>query len=119
MCAACLFVGIVSIVICHRASNGKLKRNGYVGIRVPAMYMSEEAWRSGHRAVLRFSWLCTVITAGLSAAVMHWVSSTDVSSPIVVGVLITGTLLWTAIYSAIAAIVGSAGANRVAAATKE
>lgn len=112
MCGMSLFVGVLSLVICQRASSGKLKRNGYVGIRVPAVYVSEEAWRGGHRAALRFSWAYTALTAAVSAAVMVWASSAEVSPPVVTGAIIIAATVWTVMYAAVAGVVATKGAKR-------
>lgn len=60
----CLFVGMLSTVVCRLAATGKLGMNTSVGIRVPAVFVSDAAWRDGHRRAYLFS------VAGTSVSLM-------------------------------------------------
>jgi uncharacterized membrane protein len=40
-------------VLGKRAADGRLRRNGLIGIRLPSTLSSDTAWRAGHRAAQR------------------------------------------------------------------
>jgi uncharacterized membrane protein len=40
-------------VLAKRAADGRLRRNGLIGIRIPSTLSSDTAWRAGHRAAQR------------------------------------------------------------------
>jgi predicted permease len=46
------------------AATGRLRRNSVAGIRIPSLYGSEAAWRTGHRAAV----LPTVVAAVICVA---------------------------------------------------
>lgn len=58
----CLLVGTLSTVGCRIAATGKLGMNTRVGIRVPAVFASDAAWRSGHHRAYLFSVASTSVS---------------------------------------------------------
>jgi hypothetical protein len=61
---------VLSIVACHCAASGILKRNHVAGFRIPSVMASDAAWRAGHRAAIPLIWLTVPValmgTAGAS-----------------------------------------------------
>lgn len=51
---AWVFTGLLlmTALICWAAGKGVLAVNGWVGIRVPPLTLSESAWRAGHAAAV-------------------------------------------------------------------
>lgn len=43
-------VSLVVVALAVGGANGRIKRNGYIGIRVPSTTIDDKAWRAGHRA---------------------------------------------------------------------
>jgi hypothetical protein len=54
------FSGLVVVVLGRMAAKGRLPRNLFAGIRIPATMRSDEAWRAGHQAAVS-----TLTVAGL------------------------------------------------------
>ncbi|MGU3646231.1 SdpI family protein [Microbacterium sp. C23T] len=42
----------VLVISCLAASVGRLRRNRYFGVKLPALEKSDDAWREGHRAAV-------------------------------------------------------------------
>ncbi len=64
------------------AATGRLRRNHWVGIRIPSTMRSDQAWVAGHRAALRLMPLHLLTGVGLLLAVL--------SAPTVEGVHLVG-----------------------------
>lgn len=48
-------MGILSVaivVLVPLCASGRIPRNPYIGIRMPAFFISDETWRAGHRAAV-------------------------------------------------------------------
>ncbi len=60
----------VIIVVCARAANGRLERNGSVGIRTPSTMRSDRAWIAGHRAALRLAPLYVLVAVAVCVALL-------------------------------------------------
>jgi hypothetical protein len=58
------------VAIDWAAANGRLKRNQWVGIRLPSTMRSDRAWVAGHQAALRLMPLHLLIGVGLLLAVL-------------------------------------------------
>ncbi|WP_188673438.1 SdpI family protein [Subtercola lobariae] len=57
--AALLLVAVVN----QLAASGRIRRNGFVGIRIPPTLASEVGWSAGHRAAAAPLWIGSVLTA--------------------------------------------------------
>ena len=57
--AALLLVAVVN----QFAASGKIRRNGFVGIRIPPTLASDAGWSAGHRAAAAPLWIGVVLTA--------------------------------------------------------
>ena len=72
---------LVVALLCRAAGSGRLKRNGFAGIRLSSTMANEDAWRRGHRAAERPAWLGFIVA--LVAAAVGWLAR---SSPTAVDV---------------------------------
>jgi p-aminobenzoyl-glutamate transporter AbgT len=70
------------VAIDWAAANGRLRRNQWVGIRIPSTMRSDRAWVAGHQAALRLMPLHLLTGVGLLLAVL--------SAPTVEGVHLVG-----------------------------
>jgi uncharacterized membrane protein len=57
--ATLLLVTIVN----QLAASGRIRRNGFVGIRIPPTLASDAGWSAGHRAAAAPLWIGLVLTA--------------------------------------------------------
>src|ERR1700712_3677147 len=57
--AALLLVAVVN----QLAASGRIRRNGFVGIRIPPTLASDAGWSAGHRAAAAPLWIGLVLTA--------------------------------------------------------
>jgi uncharacterized membrane protein len=112
MSGVCIALLVFCAVICHRAATGRLKRNGRVGIRVPSMFGSERAWRAGHRAAGRFTWVWLALTVGVTVTVVRWAGRTAESDAMLFAVA-GGVVGWMVVYSVLAGVVGARAARSV------
>ncbi|WP_344790548.1 SdpI family protein [Gryllotalpicola daejeonensis] len=61
------------------AGRGVIKRNPIIGIRIPSLFASDEAWARGHAAAARPSWIGFVVAllsalVGVFAPVVYWLT---------------------------------------------
>ncbi|UMB68200.2 SdpI family protein [Mycobacterium paraterrae] len=91
------------------AANGRLKRNQWVGIRLPSTMRSDRAWLAGHQAALRLMPLHLLTGVGLLLAVL--------SAPTIEAVNVIG-IVGAAVFVVVALITGIA-AGRAAKAVEE
>lgn len=54
---------LLVVVVTQLAASGRIRRNGFVGIRIPPTMASDAAWTRGHRAALVPSWVGLVLVA--------------------------------------------------------
>jgi hypothetical protein len=52
------FLAFVLIAVDWAAASGRLRRNQWVGIRIPSTMRSDHAWIAGHRVALLVAVLC-------------------------------------------------------------
>ena len=62
-------IGVAISVCVVKIRHGTLHRNAFMGIRVPATSVSEEAWDAAHHVAL--PWWTVVAVGFVVAAVMH------------------------------------------------
>lgn len=97
----------VGITLC---AAGVIRRNPWIGIRIPSLFASDEAWKAGHRAAVLpvvCSAVVNVVLAVLALTVLPPAPG-SVLLWVVLVVLIAGTV--------IGAVVGARAANRTPAA---
>lgn len=73
-----LIAPVLGLVISYRAASGKLPRNPTMGIRIPSLAVSEEAWQAGHRASIPMLWLTSLPRQACRA----WCSPTATASAV-------------------------------------
>jgi hypothetical protein len=61
---------IAAAVIVALCGTGVVARNPLVGLRLPSLFASDEAWRCGHRAATAPTLAAAVVCSGLSASAM-------------------------------------------------
>jgi p-aminobenzoyl-glutamate transporter AbgT len=82
------------------AASGRLRRNQWVGIRIPSTMRSDRAWVAGHQAALRLMPLHLLTGVGLLLAVL---SAPTVEGVHLVGILGAAVFLVVAVITAIVA----------------
>jgi hypothetical protein len=65
-----LAVDVALVVVMRMGASGRLKRNSWVGIRLPATITSESAWIMAHKTALPYIWGTAGINAILSVTVL-------------------------------------------------
>ena len=61
---------LVSALMCQAAATGRITRNHWAGYRLPALFVSDEAWRAGHAAALAPSWIGFACTTAAAAGTL-------------------------------------------------
>jgi uncharacterized membrane protein len=64
------FLAFVLIAVDWAAASGRLRRNQWVGIRIPSTMRDDRAWVAGHRAALRLMPLHLLTGVALVIAVL-------------------------------------------------
>ena len=64
------FLSFVLVVVDWAAATGRLRRNQWVGIRIPSTMRSDQGWVAGHRAALRLMPMHLLVGVGLLVAVL-------------------------------------------------
>lgn len=102
---ATLLVAITSQI----GGNGRLSRNGFIGLRIPSTMSSDQAWRAGHRAAARPAWIGFVViaVAAIASMLLSGASAATLTGTIIVGAVFLVTLVWSVV-----------AANRAARATE-
>ena len=54
---------LVVVVVTQLAASGRIRRNSFVGLRIPPTMASDAAWIAGHRAARVPSWIGLVVVA--------------------------------------------------------
>ena len=65
-----LAADIALVVVMRMAASGRLKRNAWTGIRLPATVTSDEAWVLAHKTALPYIWVTASVNAVLSLTVL-------------------------------------------------
>lgn len=81
--------------------DGRIRRNGMIGIRIPSTMSSEAAWKAGHRAATVPAWIGFGATTTIAIAVSIAVGLTHVS--VVALVILLVVVLAAALWSTLAA----------------
>lgn len=71
---ALLLLLAVSVTL---AGRGTIKRNPIIGIRIPSLFSSDDAWQRGHAAAIRPSWIGFIVAlacvlVGVFEPVVYW-----------------------------------------------
>ena len=77
----------VLAVLCGR---GRIPRNPWVGIRIPAFFTDDEAWRTGHHAAVLPMIVATIVSAVIATALPQL--DTTTATLITAGVIIAGLI---------------------------
>jgi len=76
--------------------NGRLQRNGMIGLRIPSTMSSDQAWVAGHRAAAKPAWVGFIVIT--VAAVIFFLLSGSTATPdigvIVIVVIFVATFTW-------------------------
>lgn len=88
-------LGLLIAVVCQLAGSGRLKRNAFVGIRLPSVMASDEAWRAGHRAVVQLAWFAffAMFIVAILAFVIGTPATISAGAGVIIVVLIVDLLL--------------------------
>lgn len=87
---------LLAAVISQLGGNGRLPRNGFIGLRMPSTMSSDEAWRAGHHAAAVPTWIGFVVITVVAILSMFLSGSTGtaVLGTIVVGAIFVVTFVW-------------------------
>jgi hypothetical protein len=98
---ATLFIAVLS----QLGGNGVLKRNGFLGLRIPSTMYSDDAWRAGHHAAALPAWIgfVAITVAAIIGLVLFKSDSGSATISIVVGAIFLITLIWAVIVASFAA----------------
>jgi len=91
------FLSFVLVVVDWAAASGRLRRNQWMGIRIPSTMRSDRGWVAGHHAALGLMPLHLMVGVGLLVAVLF--------TPTMEGVHIVG-IVGAGIFLVVAAITG-------------
>jgi hypothetical protein len=64
------FLAFVLVIVDWAAATGRLRRNQWVGIRIPSTMRSDQGWVAGHQAALRLMPLHLLVGVGLFITVL-------------------------------------------------
>lgn len=99
--------GVMLIWMARAAASGRLRRNGFVGIRTPSTMTSDEAWLAAHRRAER-----PTQVAGVVSLVVALIAVLPVSENVLVGGVLAGSVVVLAIVIH-GAVVGGRAAREV------
>lgn len=87
---------LLAAVVSQLGGNGRLQRNGFIGLRIPSTMSSDEAWRAGHHAAAVPAWIGFVVitVAAILSMFLFGSTGTAVVGVIVVGAIFVVTFLW-------------------------
>lgn len=82
-----------------------MKRNGFLGLRIPSTMYSDDAWRVGHHAAAPPAWVgfVAITVAAIIGLLFVTSDSGSVIVSIVVGAIFLITLIWAVIAAGLAA----------------
>jgi hypothetical protein len=99
-------LSIAIVVVIPLCASGRIPRNPFVGLRLPAFFATDDAWEVGHRAAVPSS-VCGAIIGFLACVLVVTVPSlAPVWFAVAVAAILVGLI--------IGAVVGTRAANRVA-----
>jgi len=88
----CTALLLMMAFICLAAGAGKLRANGVIGIRIPAVMRSEAAWKAGHAAGVVPAFISCAV--GLACSAVGLITSVAYFGAIVA---LVGGLIWVVI----------------------
>lgn len=65
-----LGVDVALVIVMRMAASGRLKRNSWAGIRMPATVTTDAAWVVAHKTALPYMWVAASVNAVLSVTVL-------------------------------------------------
>jgi hypothetical protein len=87
-------VGIAVTVVVVLCGRGRIPRNPFVGMRIPAFFSSEEAWRIGHHAVILPVLVSTIGCAVVSVIALELPPGDGTTVTLInAGLLLAGTIV--------------------------
>ncbi|HVX08447.1 SdpI family protein [Humibacter sp.] len=101
-------VGILSIavvVLIPLCATGRIPRNPFIGLRLPAFFASEDAWKAGHRAAVPSSVVGAVVALVACVLAIALPSTAGVWLTVAVVALLAGLV--------VGAVLGTRAARRV------
>ena len=102
--------GIVVAILVALCSSGTIGRNPVVGIRVPALLASDEAWKGGHRAAVLPTVVAAIAACALGALALIVPSLADWGILLSGGPVLLG-LIWATIRASNSSAAISASAS--------
>lgn len=91
-----LVLAVLFIVIIPLCASGRIKNNPIVGIRLPSLRASQEAWERGHRAALPMVYLFSTLSI-VSDLVCLLLQTPGVTGPLVAFVFLLAGFLFASI----------------------
>jgi hypothetical protein len=100
-----LFVALALVVVLLDVlcATGVIPRNHIVGLRLPALFLGDDAWRAGHRAAVMPAAIGAVVTAGVGWTLLLLTDEGAVA-PIVTVVVLVLFLGWSVLRAHQAAV---------------
>jgi SdpI/YfhL protein family len=84
---------VLVVVLVWLCAAGRIGRNPVVGLRVPALFASDETWTVGHRAALLPTVIAAVICVVFTAVAAAIPSLASTATVVVVVALIAGVVV--------------------------
>lgn len=86
-------IGIVVAVIVGLCAFGVIPRNGFAGIRIPAVTADDKSWRRGHRAAVVPTVIGAAVSVALAAVALAIPAAADWIGPVVL-IAVAAGLAW-------------------------
>lgn len=104
--------GAFTLILCHLAARGTLRRNQIAGIRIPSTLASDAAWREGHRAGRSAAVVITGMTV-VAAVAIGAAGGFNLDQGLDLTVAIFWVIIWSLVYGVGISVVAGRAAKRV------